>query len=501
MKTTKYLTYVFLLWICFIFTTHAQYSPTINISQEASGLVAYDINNAGDNTFVFTLFGDGTFSSQSMPTHIFPPNQSGYISESYFVRAYDPNLPPKKVANISPVGTNTGTLTNPTISMTGEVDLMTSWATAQHYENFYIIAFRNTSAATYPGGCLEFHYNNNEISVNQSNTKIYNNWVSNQSIPLPSSTHTHKITWNFFNLLPNEVRYVYVPAETLVPVGQTIHLDVQLKTDCASRGINSPHSFLSRKYPHDPNFKIANKQCVKSSLSDHQELIYTIGFFNDGEYFAKDVFVKDHLPSDLDPNKISLVDYEVQPSWFEEDDVLDFEFLNINLPGTNQTSPKVYSYDEAFTYFSFKICTKENLKGCISNEASIIFDTQPEFITDISEVCAYEDCTDYDLCNADANKSNMEIPVNNIKPLEFSVFPNPVKNQLNIKVNFNTQKTTELSISLLDFSGKVIKSYTIPTQNSLIFTKIIDLKDVSSGLYFITLKNNEGQYTRKVIKN
>jgi uncharacterized repeat protein (TIGR01451 family) len=481
---------------------HAQvFNPSINASPSTNGLVTYQLHNIGQNTHVFTLFGDGYFSTLQNPAHVFASNAVGYTTESYFAKAYDPNLPPKRTVTTGPIVNSTGNTSNPTVSMTGNIDVFTSWATAKNYENFYILAFKNTTS-TRQDGCVAFLYNQTEISVDLSNIKIYNNWVYNQNhASIVSGSYSHEITWLFKNLQPNEVRYVYIPAETLALPSEDIHINVKYGKKCDRKATGNPHTFKSRKYPHDPNYKIVNKQCLKPGISEQQELIYTIGFYNDGQYFAHDVFVSDDINAGLDANSVTLVDYEVQPTISQSGNTLFFDFLGIDLPGTNQNTPKMYTYDQASTYFSFKICTYSNLASCIYNQASIVFDTQPVFYTNVSQICPDEDCYDYDICGDKSLKSidfEAEVPS---KTLEFSAFPKPATDVLTVNVNFNSSTISDFYISLLDFSGRIVRSIYIDSHQASIFNKTISLNDLASGLYFLTLATKEGKYTKKIVKN
>ncbi|MEM6720707.1 MAG: T9SS type A sorting domain-containing protein [Bacteroidota bacterium] len=509
MKIIKILSITCLLWFCPTFSVHAQYTPTVNHTVSDDGQVSYEHVDAGARTFVFTLFGDGTFSTRKNPIHYFQPRVDDYPTETYFARPYDPNFPPKVITNVSTINSavnpSTGIFSNPPINMTGNIDLMTSWATAQNYENFYIIAFTNTSSATPVDGCIEFYYNESDIDINFSDIKTYN-FVFDQTTISPTNTqYTHKIRWQFTGLNLNERRYVYVPAVTKTPLGKEHSLDVKFGTDCGAMGLSNEHRFLSRKYPHDPNFKIANKDCVKLQLNDQQELIYTIGFFNDGEYFARNVYVEDHLPSTLDTSKITFLGSEYPVTWSEKNGIVNFDFLNINLPGTNQVVPRTYSYDDAATHFTFKICTKGNLTESVLNRASILFDSQEIYFTNTSKVSVEQDCMDYAICGENSSARNQVATTTKFtedadeSEFTFTAFPNPANDVLH--VNINAAAISNASIVLRDFSGRIIKSLTIQEEKGSNLTKTISLKGMASGMYFLTLNTKETTYTKKIIKN
>jgi uncharacterized repeat protein (TIGR01451 family) len=510
MKFIQILTIKNLLWMCSIFSAYAQYNPTLNATIGNNGLVEYEITKAGNNTFIFTLFGDGTFSTLTNPTHIFEKDTI-YKTEVFFARSYDPNIPPRKTLQVTPNITPNllNPQANPIVNMTGEIDLMTSWATAVGYETFYIIAFRNTANQNMVNGVIEFSYHSDDIQIDTTKIKIYNDWAI-PTVPSNSSTflngnYNQKLTWSFSDLAHNEIRYIYVPATTLRMAGDKLNLEVKYATN-ALETINQ-EEFLTRRYPHDPNFKIVNKDCIKSGLNQQQELIYTVGYFNDGENYAKYVYVKDVLPSSLDADKITLLDYEVQPTWYTDRGTAYFDFLNINLPGTNQTIPNMYSYDQASTYFSFKICTKTNLTDCILNTASIIFDSQPIFYTDTSKLCIKVDCMDYTICGGNNVLRNQTQAFSQLTQpivsdeLTFEVYPNPVSNEINFNIQFNSEKTSEFTIVLQDYAGKIIKELVINQHDSAIFNNSFNVHNLASGLYFMTLKTQQGQLTKKIIKH
>ena len=226
------------------------------------------------------------------------------------------------------------------------------------------------------------------------------------------------------------------------------------------------------------------------------------------------MYVQDELPSSLDQNKIELVDYEVRPTLKLNRETALFDFLSIYLPGTNQvipgtqlTKPREFSYDQASTYFKFKICTKSDLTDCILNTASIVFDSQPVFYTNTSKLCIEVDCMEYTICGGNnAHRSSQQLPSQLIEPtksdeLVFEVYPNPTKNKVNLNIHFNTDKNSQFVITLKDYSGKIIKELTVNQHDSAIFKSSFNLQNIASSLYFITLKTQENRYTKKIIKH
>ncbi len=86
-------------------------------------------------------------------------------------------------------------------------------------------------------------------------------------------------------------------------------------------------------------------------------------------------------------------------------------------------------------------------------------------------------------------KYNYPASVNNLSDTEISVYPNPTEN------NINVSNISNSNIQISDISGKIVfrKSYCNETEN-------INLSNLKSGIYFITIENNNNIITEKFIK-
>ncbi len=85
--------------------------------------------------------------------------------------------------------------------------------------------------------------------------------------------------------------------------------------------------------------------------------------------------------------------------------------------------------------------------------------------------------------------------VNNLESLlSFDVFPNPVRDQLNVKMEFDQAVTGK--IELRDYSGKLF--FTSQIENERIFSKLLELDQVAAGMYFLEIKTNEGSALRRI---
>ena len=79
---------------------------------------------------------------------------------------------------------------------------------------------------------------------------------------------------------------------------------------------------------------------------------------------------------------------------------------------------------------------------------------------------------------------------------DFSLWPNPAKEVLNVKLSIASNKDVE--ISLFNLQGRKILSSVSKVSNS-IFTKEIDTKNISSGIYLLSIQQGNKKATRKII--
>ncbi len=82
--------------------------------------------------------------------------------------------------------------------------------------------------------------------------------------------------------------------------------------------------------------------------------------------------------------------------------------------------------------------------------------------------------------------------------LGLSVWPNPFKDGFNFSVNnLNSQSLTQLQV--VDVLGKVVLQYNYANKNQL--KETVDVSELSSGIYFIKLSNNNNQSVYRVVKH
>ena len=105
----------------------------------------------------------------------------------------------------------------------------------------------------------------------------------------------------------------------------------------------------------------------------------------------------------------------------------------------------------------------------------------------------------------DVSNNNFEISISvglnsfsKNNPIGLSVWPNPFTNQLNFAVgNLKIESNTEVKV--MDVLGKTISQYSYTNKTEL--NETIDLYNVSNGVYFLKVTNNNKQSVYRIIKN
>lgn len=83
---------------------------------------------------------------------------------------------------------------------------------------------------------------------------------------------------------------------------------------------------------------------------------------------------------------------------------------------------------------------------------------------------------------------------NKLDALPIKIYPNPTNDLLNIDFNVNINL---LSLTLTDISGKINKDLKYENTSNL----LLDISDLSKGIYFLNLRTNNSNTVYKIIKN
>lgn len=343
-----------------------------------------------------------------------------------------------------------------------------------------------TSGVARPGFFYTYYLNYssfNSAPMNGVVSLVYDATILTYSLSsiAPDNISGDTLFWNYSNLQLFENRGIsatfYVPADvnllgdTLSACAQITPLigDVNLadNTVCHDRIIVGSY---------DPNDKQVSPQ-GDILLSDN-ELKYTIRFQNSGTDTAFTVVVVDTLSANLDVSSIKKVmashpfDYSISGQG-----VLTFTFNNILLPDSNVNEPASHGLIE----FTINQHPSNGIGTTIENTAEIYFDFNPAIVT-----------------NTVVNTIVLPTNIEEIKrPNTVSVYPNPTSGSL--KVSFNTSNENEVNIALFDITGRKVNEF---IQNKTMNgSQVLDLniREVKSGIYFLSVKIGDKNYTNKIV--
>ncbi|HLV45848.1 MAG TPA: T9SS type A sorting domain-containing protein, partial [Flavobacterium sp.] len=80
---------------------------------------------------------------------------------------------------------------------------------------------------------------------------------------------------------------------------------------------------------------------------------------------------------------------------------------------------------------------------------------------------------------------------------DFKLYPNPTSDR--ITVSFSSETMQDVTFKLYDYTGREIQSQTV--QNSGQVETVVDLSQVSTGVYLLTIKDGSHTVTKQVVKN
>lgn len=452
------------------------------------------VSGAYDSTLMFILYGDGYFSmgegSSLSRQHRYPATSQTYTPEVWLARKKHTS-PPAKITQTVTTGSTTGTFTNPTVAMTGNIKLGTSWLPVAGVKNANIITFTNTCDKR-ASGKLKFYYDSNQ-ELGVDDVRMYNGWVYNMTMSgSDDPSYDKMVTWDYSALNPGEQRHVYLFCRTKTSVAENTAVNTKavITSDvCDNPSETATLSLQSNKYPHDPNQKKVFPKTI-CAYDNPFLLNYYISFYNDGETFANDVQVFDKFDAQLDFPSLNFTasNHDCFPTPMGGSE-MNFKFPGIMLPGINQTSPYQYTYDEATAWFTFDIKTLPCLRpGAILNQADVYFDGLAPVQTDVAKTVVEfdEKCPNY--CHGQRSEQQ-------IAP-SFEVKPNPFSERLYIRIPAaeNAEKT---QLQVLDARGRVLVQEMLEQGSEL----SISSAAWPAGVYIVRQLTGTETRTTKVVKN
>jgi hypothetical protein len=333
------------------------------------------------------------------------------------------------------------------------------------FDSYYTISCKNNGNITQSGTV--------NVQFNGAVLDLVN------TVPTALSTTENSISFEFNNLQPFQTQLFGVvlnvnsPMETpAVNAGDILSFTAIVETAATDDTPVDNTASLSQTVVNsfDPNAKTCLEGAAITPQMVGEYVHYIVQFENTGTFPAENIVVKDMIDTtrfDI-TSLVPLHGSHPFTTRISSNNKVEFIFENINLP-----------FDDANNdgYVAFKIKTKPTLVvgDTFSNTASIYFDYNFPIITNTATT------TIAALSNPDFEFSDY-----------FTLYPNPVKNELNIK---SAASIEVRSISIYNLIGQLV--LTIPNAQNV---SSIDISGLNSGNYFVKINSDRGSSNGKFIK-
>lgn len=298
----------------------------------------------------------------------------------------------------------------------------------------------------------------------------------NSASPTQNSTTANSITWNYTNLLPFESRYINLTFTVGIP--PTVNMNDELLFTVMANPISGDNNTANNTFSwnqivrssYDPNDKTVIQGETITQAQGNDYLVYVTRFQNSGTANATTVVIKETLDANLDWNTFEpIASSHTANIQLRNGNDLTYTFSNINLPYESANEPASHGW------MAYKIKPKANFAvgEIASSESDIYFDYNPPIITNT------------------VTTEMVALSVNSELQNQFKVYPNPADNCFTIHL----QNENKAAYELFDVNGKLLQTAEVQSGTP------IDIQQLQSGFYFITIQTEQGKATYKLIKN
>jgi Secretion system C-terminal sorting domain len=102
------------------------------------------------------------------------------------------------------------------------------------------------------------------------------------------------------------------------------------------------------------------------------------------------------------------------------------------------------------------------------------------------------------LTKNDPTTDKDDVKGNRYKDVNFTISPNPFTNQ--ITVDLNIEEATSANLDLSNAVGQTLKSMRLGVKEKGSYQETIETNDLAPGIYFLTLRTQNGTETKKIVK-
>lgn len=280
--------------------------------------------------------------------------------------------------------------------------------------------------------------------------------------------------------------------------------------------------------PHDPNQLTAYNDIVCANEPEGEPLTYVVEFQNYGSGFAENVIINLEIDEDiLDVNTVNINGMS-HPGVVVTNDpgMLSFEFLNIDLPGTQQEYPQVYDEFETQGGIEFTIELQPCIVGGIEIEVYELFtfgnvefyggpiaDIQSSYeqtpLNGIVQKVVFgdgcgeprESCEGEEKQEMEAFWSDIVNQKNDFSEgLTLSVAPTLFNNRIKVQTN-PSEENTVISTTLMDLTGRIWVSKNTMPQSIDFHEEILETTEIPAGMYILQVSQGTERQSQKVIKH
>jgi uncharacterized repeat protein (TIGR01451 family) len=299
---------------------------------------------------------------------------------------------------------------------------------------------------------------------------------SNSAYTISSNT----ITWNYTGLQPFDVQQITVDLNIPISVQAGSILNFTAQVTSGSTPSENP-SYLEQTVvnSYDPNIKEVSPAAghTPQQVADGEYLQYTIHFQNTGTAEAINIRILDTLNPFLNLTTFQVL--AASHPWqarLLENRLAEFRFDNINLPDSNAN--EILSH--GFVKYRIKPTSAFAIGDQIENTAYIYFDFNSPIVT-----------------NTTVTSIITAIEETNQSQLNLFVTPNPFNSQTNI--SYRIPQSDFVTIKLYNSSGQLIKLIFSEHQQSGNHKIVLNMAELSGGIYFIALNYGEVNKLAKLV--
>ncbi|MBL7691992.1 MAG: T9SS type A sorting domain-containing protein [Flavipsychrobacter sp.] len=309
-------------------------------------------------------------------------------------------------------------------------------------------------------------------------------YIGTGAYPAPVSSTATSITWNVSDFavtesVPDRIYYEiwHNPAVPYPPDGDTVNSKFSIVATSPGGDADLSNNLIIRtdtvRTSTDPNAIEVKPGCFENDTTFE----FTVHFENIGSAPAENIYVMDTLSWFFDPSTLN-IEMNSHPMFTSKYTVNGMTILKFDFP-------EIYladSSDHANRSGTF-IYTIKNKPG------------MPVGASAKSRVGIYFDYNDVLMTNEVTNTKGCPPPPTNIanngKPGAAVIYPNPATNEFSIRADGNNYT----ALTITNTMGQTVLQYAVSTPQ-----QTYSVKDLPSGVYYVTLKGDGGTQQLKLVK-